>query len=391
MPTNLTMPRLYLFNPENDLALALDKAQYTAPPNAQLLHNAGALLPIWFCKNEDQIIANSNQLNWLDQQKKLFNVGGSISTLNSISEISLCTPWGWSYNARKQFLDFGINQNILPNNDQLNKIRELSHRRISIEINTQINELLALPHSTNPIEATNEEMVADYLHKHQTIFLKSPWSSSGRGIVNSSKLTKNELIRRAKGIINRQGAVMCEKALNKVHDFAVLFYSNGKQVKYQGLSSFFNSDAGAYSGNIIGTQEFISKTITKYINPDTLNQLTYELSKILTSIIAPHYSGYLGVDMMIYNHNGEYLIAPCIELNLRMTMGIVAMLWSNNHLAQGSHGVMKVEYSPLSSHTKTTTKEALILDKKLKSGTISLIPPDNHFKIYIEVSNYYSN
>lgn len=379
------MPRLYLFNPENDLALALGKAQYTAPPNAQLLHNAGALLPIWFCDNEDQIIANPIHNNWLNQQKALFNVEGTISTTNSISKISSCSPWGWSFNARKQFLDFGINHSILPNDNHLNKIRELSHRRISIEINNKINELLSLPNSTNPIEATNEDMVVEYARKHQSIYLKSPWSSSGRGIVNSSKLTEDELIRRAKGIINRQGSVMCEKALNKIHDFAMLFYSNGESIEYHGLSSFFNSDSGAYSGNIVGSQEYISKTITKYINTETLNLLSIELSNILTSIIAPHYIGYLGVDMMIYNQNEKHLIAPCIELNLRMTMGVVAMLWSNKHLAEGSHGVMKVEYAPQLSNSQSFKNELFIIDKKLKSGTISLIPPDNNFKIYIDV------
>lgn len=381
------MPRLYLFNPENDLALALGKAQYSAPTNAQHLHDAGALLPIWFCENSAQIIANPSHDNWLNQQKSLFNIGGTISTSNSISEISTCTPWGWSFNARKQFINFGINQTLLPNDQQLNKIRELSHRRTSIDINNKINELLSLPRSTNPIEATNVDMVVEYARMHQSIFLKSPWSSSGRGVINTDKINESELIRRAKGIINRQGSVMCEKSLNKIHDFAMLFYSNGKTTKFQGLSSFFNSDSGAYSGNIIGTQDYISKTITKYINPDTLHQLAYELSIILTSIIAPHYTGYLGVDMMIYNQNEKFLIAPCIELNLRMTMGVIAMLWSDKHLAEGSHGVMKVEYTPQSSNTLQLNPGAYIIDKKLKSGTISLIPPDNYFKIYIEVYN----
>lgn len=381
------MPRLHLFNPENDLALALGKAQYTAPPNAQFLHNAGALLPAWFCENDGQIIANNIHYDWLNQQKELFNIGGTISTHNATCEITSCSPWGWSYNARKQFLDFGINHTILPNDNQLDKIRELSHRRTSIEINAKINDILGLPISTSPIEATNEEMVIEYSRKHHSIYLKSPWSSSGRGVINSSKLTENELIRRAKGIINRQGTVMCERALNKVHDFAMLFYSDGRIVKYQGLSSFFNSDAGAYSGNIIGTQEFISKTITKYINLNTLNNLAYELSNILSTIITPYYIGYFGIDMMIYKHEGKFLIAPCVELNLRMTMGVIAMLWSNKHLADGSYGIMKVEYSPQFSNIQTQPKEPLIIDKKLKSGIISLIPPDNYFNIYIDVRN----
>lgn len=381
------MPRLYLFNPENDLALALGKAQYTPPPNAQHLHNAGALLPIWFCEEGDQIIANPSHCNWLNQQKSLFNIGGTISAANSIPDITKCSPWGWSFNARKQFIDTGISQTILPNDQQLNKIRELSHRRTSIEINEKINELLSLPRSTSPIEATNVDMVVEYARKHQSIFLKSPWSSSGRGVINTDKINESELIRRAQGIINRQGSVMCEKSLNKIHDFAMLFYCSGKSTEFRGFSSFFNSVCGAYSGNVIGSQDYILKTITKHINPDILHHIANELSIVLTSIITPHYVGYLGVDMMIYYQNGKLLIAPCIELNLRMTMGVIAMLLGNKHLAKDSHGVMCVEYAPHSSNTQLNKQGATIIDKKIKSGTISLIPPDNYFKIYIEVYN----
>ncbi len=376
------MSRLYLFNPENDLALAHGKAQYTAPPNAQLLHNAGALLPIWFCENGDQVLAYNINQQWIDEQKLLFDIPQiSIAPIPHDLE---CCPWGWSLNTIKQYSDYGVNPSILPNTSTIEKIRQLSHRKISIEIISQLKNIFDIPYPC-PIEAKNDKDVINFLHSHQTIFIKSPWSSSGRGVICTSNLNESEIIRRALGIIRRQGSVMCEKALNKVHDFAMLFHCDGSKISYQGLSSFFNAGTGAYAGNIIGSQDYILQSITQ--SPKLLKEIALLqelLCNILTTLIVPHYKGYLGVDMMTYSHNGVIKIAPCIELNLRMTMGVVAMLWSNKYLAHNSNGTMHIKYSSQQLKTQTDEKP-IIIDKKLKSGTISLIPPDKHFNITISV------
>ena len=47
----------YLFNPENDLALAAGTANYTPPKNALLLSNCGRLLPIWYAAPESVVLA----------------------------------------------------------------------------------------------------------------------------------------------------------------------------------------------------------------------------------------------------------------------------------------------------------------------------------------------
>ena len=375
------MSRLFLFNPENDLALAHGKAQYTAPPNAQLLHNAGAMLPIWNCYEGDSILAYNINKEWIEFQQQLFEIPNISHTGNNITELS---PWGWSQNTCRQFTEYGVNHSLIPNETSIEKIRQLSHRRHTIDIISQINDTLktTLP---SPIEANNVSQVVKFLYKNQSIYLKSPWSSSGRGIINTATLSTEEIILRANGIICRQGSVMCEISLDKIKDFAILFYCDGKEVKFHNYSSFFNHGVGNYAGNIIGSQDFVVKSITQHgVSHQKLEIIADKLSHILTTLIAPHYCGYLGVDMMIYNNNGKIDIYPCVEINLRMTMGVVASLWSKKHLAKNSHGVMRVEYSPISKRS-IQNDTPIIIDKKLKSGTISLIPPDDNFDIYISV------
>lgn len=314
------MSRLFLFNPENDLALAHGKAQYTAPPNALLLHNAGAMLPIWSCNEGDSILTHNINSEWIELQQQLFEIPNISLSANNISEL---LPWGWSLNTCRQFSEYGVDSSLLPNEISIEKIRQLSHRRHTINAISQINEIcnINLP---QPIEATSTTQVIDFLHKNQSIYLKSPWSSSGRGVINTATLSEKEIIRRANGIIRRQGSVMCEKSLDKIKDFAMLFYCDGNEVKFHDYSSFFNLGAGNYAGNIIGSREFVLNSITHYgVTRQKLENIANIISKILTQLIAPHYRGFLGVDMMIYNNNGKIEIAPCIEINLRMTMGVL--------------------------------------------------------------------
>lgn len=373
------MSRLFLFNPENDLALAHGKAQYTPPPNALLLHNAGAMLPIWICNEGDSVLAHNINTEWLQSQQQLFDVPNIECTSNNISELS---PWGWSLNTCRQFSEYSINPSLLPSETSIEKIRQLSHRRHTIDVISQINEFCGT-NIPKPIEADNAFQVIDFLHKNQSIYIKSPWSSSGRGVINTATLSEKEIIRRANGIIRRQGSVMCEKALEKIKDFAMLFYCDGKEVKFHAYSSFFNLGVGNYAGNVIGSQEFVINSITQHgATQQKLEIIADALSHILTPLIAPHYHGFLGVDMMIFNNHGNIEIAPCIEINLRMTMGVIASLWSKKHLYHKSHGVIKVEYSPIAKRI-VSTNPPIIIDKKLKSGTISLIPPDDNFDIYI--------
>ena len=89
------MSQLHLFNPENDLSLAHGKAQYTAPPNALRLHNAGSTLPLWFCAENDKVIVDTKHSQWISQIKSLFDINGNIATPSNLGQITKCRPWGW--------------------------------------------------------------------------------------------------------------------------------------------------------------------------------------------------------------------------------------------------------------------------------------------------------
>ena len=107
------------------------------------------------------------------------------------------------------------------------------------------------------------------------------------------------------------------------------------------------------------------------------------------------YTGYLGVDMLVYRKkaNGEFAIHPCIEVNMRYTMGMVALRISQKYLAPNARGDMRITYTskPGEAYEQHCfMKKAYPLemkDGKIKEGYISLCPvtKETKYRAYILV------
>lgn len=374
------MARIHLFNPENDLALAAGTANYTPPPMARMLHRCGAALPLWYACRADGIIAPGLDRDWLAATAHRYDLEVSLSLREG-----LCAPWGWSENACRQFIDAGVRPSALPDKNALQHIRQLSHRRITVPVMERLRQLLDMPLPATPVEITSTGQLRDHLAHHPGCIVKVPWSSSGRGIIDSSLLTVDELARRVDGTIRRQGSVMCEERLDKITDFAMLFHSDGTTVEYAGLSCFFNHRQAAYAGNIVAPDDVLARHIG--ITPHQQHTISSALQHILTSLIAPGYQGYLGVDMMTYRTpHGLTSIAPCIEVNLRMTMGVVAMQLCRRILAPGSQAIMRITPATSSATATATSDTPVVRHHRLASGTQHLVPPGQPFSITLQVT-----
>lgn len=290
------MPNLWLFNPENDLALAAGVENYTPPRSVVGLRTALAVLPAWLANPGDNIIAPGLDSAWL--RSAGLDVGLTIE--------GTPRPWGWSAAAVHTFRSMGINGPF----PDVERLRLLSHRRTAQKLYDRLN-----PDYPRPLEITD---VAD-LPRTDRIVLKSPWSCSGRGVVDCSGMSADAIARRAEASIRRQGSVMVEPLLPKVRDFAMLFEAANGVVAYRGLSLFFNATPTAYGGNIVAPEDELAAEL----GVDGLTETADAVARALTDILGKDYSGPLGVDMMLYGP--ERKICPTVEVNLRLTMGFVAL------------------------------------------------------------------
>lgn len=332
------MGRLLLFNPQNDAALACDRPGFTPGRGAMELSRAGALLPMWWAEPGDEVLVDDPALIPISEEMAArYGLHGKAATAPSSSCLPM--PWGWSRYTKRLFLRAGVHTDSLPSDEAIDCWRQLSHRRTAIAI----NRLIGTPAELIPIEAFSLSRAIEAVNHFGRAVAKLPWSSSGRGILFCHDIPRPTLENYLSGIIHRQGSVIIEPYFERVQDFATLFYCDGTRVEFKGLSAFSTNSRGSYISNIVMNQSALLQYIGLDIDPYK-ERLAYAIQQI---VIPSHYRGYIGIDMLSYIDNGGSIrIAPCIEMNLRNTMGVLSL-----HLAQK---LLKADQSAVFNITKTT-------------------------------------
>lgn len=335
--------KLLVFNPEHDLALAANLSNFTAPhAGRQLRADLGFIPAIWAAADDYVHVENVEdaERRFLRLTRRPF---GRFIAKEQICkhQFSAVDVWGWDLAIRAFLLRWGIDAAIMPTATQIDDIRQLSHRRYAM----QLLDCLQMPGIIGSSCETNQiENIIDRLHSGEHLVVKAPWSSSGRGVrfmEDDVNIYDNGWLR---NVIVKQGSVMVEPYYNKVKDFGMEFVSDGNgSVSYIGLSLFQTSN-GAYTGNILASEEKKENLISRYIPIDLLKTVQQKICAKMGSWLKDQYTGVFGIDMMVVRRDdGDgFLLHPCVEINLRRTMGHVAI--SLTELTSGLPKLMKIEY-----------------------------------------------
>lgn len=337
----------YFFNPENDLALAYGGENYTPPPMAMQLRADLQMLPIWYAEDGYNIYApNEKNAEWIEDINEIFGININIVSINELQKcVGGFSPWGWSADTRKRLMDNNVKIEYLPLCSQIEKLRDLSHRRISIEIMEELNSKLDFEITPSPKEVCSFEKIVEWAKIYPKCFVKAPWSSSGKGIFRVLDVEAVDFERWCRGILKRQKSVICEVPFDVIMDFAMEFECTANKCRFIGYSVFRNDRHCSFDRGLVApTNILMKKLISKGAKEEDLNKIKYELEEILTKKVAPHYNGKLGVDMLICNQDGKIVLDPCVELNLRMTMGAVTSIIGERYICENSCGEFKIEY-----------------------------------------------
>lgn len=389
------MPTLYLFAPENDMALAFGGKNYTPAPVGRCIAHDLSLLPLWYA-SDDNAMVWSNKAIPEEMQEILYNLGITAQATTHLPHSEMmCRPWGWSAYIVERLVRMGVARHRLPDDTAIGQIRQLSGRattRTILQMMQGCNMGYPLPPLPQALHSGKE--VEQYIASQPATILKSPWSSSGRGVWNVANGYDNATSRYADSIIRKQGYIMGERLQDKVVDLAMEFVSDGTRVEFAGYSLFMTDDRGAYQGNLLASNSAIEQQLATYIPAAHLHTTQQALEEILTTLVAPHYKGYMGVDMILYRDaESNIVLHPCIELNLRMSMGMVARIIADRHLQPHCKGIYRVEYNKdsgqlLQLHHKMQQQHPLhITDHKIAKGYLALTPVDSecHYMAYIIV------
>lgn len=333
--------KLHVFNPEHDLALAADLSNFTAPHAGRQLRADLGFLPAVWAGNDDIVLVVNTEDAERRYRRLMRRPFGRFVCKDQLSKLPLTDVdvWGWDRAICSELVRYGVSRSLIPQDLQL--IRDLSHR------STAMHMLAELQGDGIVGEAVmaSPDMVSELIARWRKIVVKAPWSSSGRGV---RFLDRDDMSLQDRGwienVARRQGCVMVEPYYPKVKDFGMEFYYDGEgHTDYLGLSLFQTANA-AYTGNVLADEEYKEEYISRYIPVDLLSSVREKICNLAAAYFRLFYRGPFGVDMMVVarDDRSRFLLHPCVEINLRRTMGHVALRLSD--MVGGLPKVMQIEY-----------------------------------------------
>lgn len=288
-----------LFNCSNDMALAAHVRQYVPPKRIQQMEaDLADLARVW-------------------------------------EGTRFAGPWGWSLATKQRYRQMGVAGESLPSDEWLEEVRRLSSREFACEY---VKELLE---EMKDERLLGEEMafckdVSTVNSQQSTVnsplIFKSPWSSSGRGVFvgsvdfnpnlnpNLDLNCKSSTLKRLQGFLSSQGGFVADEFYeDKVLDFAMEFFVHEDHTaEFLGYSVFQTGESGAYGYNYVESQEELLRRID--VDAALLHRLIAYHKEHLAQTA---YHGPVGIDML---KTADGSIHPCLEINLRLNMGILALL-----------------------------------------------------------------
>ncbi len=396
---------LHYFNPGHETAVLNASPYYTPAVNQVKMQYDLGFLPAWYAGSPNDFVWVEDDLtkDFIDSIQSLSHVAKAISINDIPGKIHLLSgikvsPWGISPQSIRFFKNLNNKYEL---NLQLPEWKEeyiqLCSRQTAkngmdfiVQHHPEISKDI-VPQFYTTIEDIENVIISSSVQ----LLAKAPYSSSGRGLLwlPPGKLHQSEK-QIISGILKKQSTISLEKVLNKKVDFAMLFYSDGSgNVDFTGLSLFETDTKGTYDKNIVTSQNNILQKLQTLVDISLLERIKHSLISFLNQSFGFLYHGYIGIDMMIYAENGQFRLHPCVEINMRKTMGVLAFKLQEYFFSENATGYFKIDFSNksgelLQKHTKMKeTYPAKFSDDKIQSGYLSLCPVNENskYRAYIQI------
>lgn len=381
---------LHFFNPGHEEAVANSSRNYQPPRQVAKLQNDLATLPLWYAEAGEEVLVKS------EERRVKSEKWGEGEFENRVVEFWGLSPAAINY-VEKLNERYGLDI-VVP--EWKDEYRYLSSRYAArdvlarlIDVCPEIDKKL-LPTFVNNINEI--ETLLGLNSFPQSFIVKSPYSSSGRGLVwlPEGKMERSEK-QIISGMLRRQGSVSIERAVDKTLDFSMHFktISSGK-VDFLGYSVFATNARGAYESSRIAAQSELEKQISQHIDRQLLDKIRLRLSEAISDLYSPVYKGNIGVDMMVWRDGDRLRLHPCVEINMRKSMGYLAIRLMEAYLHPEAQGRLTVDFHKnhadlMVEHIEMQKKHPLqMLEGRIRSGYLSLCPidVDTCYRAYVSVN-----
>ena len=125
------MSAVYLFNPENDMALASGSPYYMAPANIKKMAADLAALPSWYAlPGSGVLVSDERQREWMRKEYgSLLDIDWLLDVPESCDKVC---PWGWNHALLRRLGELGAPDVSLLSNEQMSRLRVLSSRQMAV-------------------------------------------------------------------------------------------------------------------------------------------------------------------------------------------------------------------------------------------------------------------
>jgi hypothetical protein len=397
---------IHFFNPGHETAV-LNASKYFQPAANQVkMQQELAFLPLWYARKGDFVWIETQTSKTFLNEIKILNPAAQLISIDDLS----C---GKKYLLHQEIDLWGISPHAIYRWEKLNRFyqmdwkipewkeeyQKLGSRRTNLSIlSCLIDKYSEIEKEIIPLYFSQIDEIENYICRAQERKLvKSPYSSSGRGLVwlPPGKLNRSEK-QIISGMLRKQSHVSIEKVLDKQLDFSMQFEIDREgEPHFAGYSVFQTNSKGAYEKSLLANRSVLEKQLAVYLNCSLLDRIKNEFIAILKEIYTPYYKGNIGVDMMVYLSGNQYRLHPCVEINMRKSMGYLAVQFQKNYLYNSSQGTFSVDYSSQpgeiwKKHSEWKKRYPLLVDNHLiKSGYFSLCPvtPTSRYHAYCIISS----
>lgn len=373
---------IYLFNADSDLAQAHHGAYYMPPATVKQFMADLSMLPCWYAPSGSAIFVSSDVPSaFLHQLDKWFGCTFQTVGVEALPALNRPTfhPWGWNTALRHQLVQAGIEEGSLPTPCQLDTWRNLSSRHtIAPLLDAFVDEPACVGEAWC---LTDLEACRRLVDELPACVLKLPWSGSGKGINWCRHGFTPQIQSWCAKALRTQGSIQGAPLYDKVLDFAMEFHlAPDAPPTFVGYSSFVTNDSGAYQANLLTSNASIEHTLSAYLPQELLHRVRARLVSLLYATYSAHYQGYLGVDMMVCRRGDSYALHPCVEVNLRMNMGVVSRLLYQHFVhpeACGTYQVLHFSHPEQLQNRVThhTAAHPLQIESgRIRRGFLPLVP-----------------
>jgi uncharacterized ferritin-like protein (DUF455 family) len=237
-------------------------------------------------------------------------------------------PWAWSPDASDALKSFADDVSpALPWQWR----EQVPEWWFSKEAGFRLNEMLTLPGEELGFFCKDLDSAAEALEcllKRGPVLLKAAYACAGRG--HRKVMPGEDFMPWLNKVIKRHGGVAVEPWLERELDFSALYeIREGGDVDFIGMTEMKNDAQGRYQSTKVKPKwaTGFNDELSSFLFRDAkINDVYGEKIPLALSTLLKGYVGAVGVDAMVARRpDGSLGIRYVIELNVRMTMGRVAL------------------------------------------------------------------